>query len=103
VLATLATQPHAVAFIRDRTWRLTTYPHCFVGSEAVQLIVAAWRCTREEAVDLLCKRHHIEREAWLTMHRLMQFGLFEHVVRERGLIDGEFFYRFAGSAAAAER
>jgi hypothetical protein len=158
--------------VQDRRWHFTTYPRCFVGSEAVARIASAWRCSRAEAVELgqalgqlgllvhvvqehpfrdenlfyrlawpetplpvglgelwetlslpggvesttrrylgraypdcwvgrqavdhLCKRHPIDRlQAWLAMHRLMQYGLFEHVVRERPFIDGEFFYRFA--------
>jgi hypothetical protein len=164
--------------IQDRRWRLTSYPRCFVGSEAVARIAAAWRCSREEAVELgqalgrlgllvhvvqehpflddqffyrlawperppavslatawetlslpggleaksrrylgkayadcwvgqeavelLCKRHRIGRlEAWLVMHRLMQFGLFEHVTLDRPFIDGEYFYRFAPTGVAA--
>lgn len=52
----------------------------------------------QQAVDLLCQRHHISRlEAWLLLHRLMQFGLFEHVTRDRPFVDGEFFYRFAAT------
>lgn len=49
-----------------------------------------------QAVDLLVEKHGLDRlDAWLALHRLMQFGLFEHVTRARPFIDGEFFYRFA--------
>ncbi|MBL8326757.1 MAG: hypothetical protein JNJ89_17530 [Rubrivivax sp.] len=51
-----------------------------------------------QAVDLLCDKHGLDRlAAWLAMHRLMQFGLFEHVTRARPFIDGDFFYRFAAT------
>lgn len=57
------------------------YPDCWVG---------------RQAVDLLVGKHGLDRlQAWLALHRLMQFGLFEHVTRARPFIDGEFFYRFA--------
>ncbi|MCW5636046.1 MAG: hypothetical protein KIT17_22105 [Rubrivivax sp.] len=60
------------------------YPDCWLG---------------RQAVDLLCERHRLDRvDAWLALHRLMQFGLFEHVTREHPFIDGEFFYRFATPA-----
>ncbi len=61
------------------------YPTCWVGSEAVDFLVGHF--------DL--KRH----QAWVLGHRLMQFGVFEHVVKERPFIDGNFFYRFADDAA----
>jgi hypothetical protein len=51
-----------------------------------------------QAVDLLVGKHGLDRlAAWLALHRLMQFGLFEHVTRARPFIDGEFFYRFAAT------
>ena len=65
------------------------YPDCWIG---------------RNAVDRLCAQHGLDRlEAWLALHRLMQFGLFEHVTRARPFIDGEFFYRFAPTGAPAAR
>lgn len=56
------------------------YPSCWVG---------------QDAVDLLCAQHALARhEGQLVLHRLMQFGVFEHVVAAHGFIDGHFFYRF---------
>lgn len=71
--------------IADRSYLAKTYEACWVGSEAV---------------DFLCARFQSSRhEAWLALHRLMQFGLIEHVVQARPFIDGTFFYRFAGLPA----
>ena len=57
------------------------YPDCWVG---------------RHAVDHLSAQHGLDRlDAWLALHRMMQFGLFEHVTRARPFIDGDFFYRFA--------
>jgi len=71
--------------IADRSYLAKTYPACWVGSEAV---------------DFLCSRYRSSRhEAWLALHRLMQFGLIEHVARARPFIDGTFYYRFAGLPA----
>ena len=67
--------------IEDRSFHAKTYPRCWIGSDAV---------------DLLVSRHSLERhQAWIVLHRLMQFGVFDHAVHERPFIDGHFFYRFA--------
>jgi hypothetical protein len=64
----------------DRNYHGKTYPACWVG---------------QEAVDLVCSQRNLTRhESELLLHRLMQFGLFEHVVSEHGFVDGHFFYRF---------
>jgi hypothetical protein len=64
----------------DRTYRRKTYAGCWVG---------------KDAVDALCAKLSVTRhESQLILHRLMQFGYFEHVVREYGFIDGNYFYRF---------
>ena len=43
--------------IKDRKWLLSTYPKCFVGSEAVEYLVKQKKCqTREEGVNLLSKK-----------------------------------------------
>ena len=68
--------------ISDRSHLGKLYPRCWVGSQAV---------------DELVSRHALQRhEAWLLLHRLMQFGLIEHVTSSRPVIDGHFFYRFTG-------
>jgi hypothetical protein len=68
--------------VADRSHLGKVYPQCWVGSDAV---------------DLLVSRHGLPRHgAWLLLHRLMQFGLIEHVTQSRPVIDGNFFYRFTG-------
>lgn len=68
--------------LADRSDLARVYPACWVGHEAVDWLVA---------------RHRLDRvDAWLVLHRLMQFGLVEHVVHARPFIDGPFFYRFTG-------
>lgn len=71
--------------VADRSHLGKPYPRCWVASEAV---------------DLLVSRHGLPRhDAWLLLHRLMQFGLIEHVTRSRPVIDGNFYYRFTGLTA----
>ena len=68
--------------VADRNHLGKPYPHCWIGAEAIDVLVA---------------RHRLQRhEAWLLLHRLMQFGLIEHVTNSRPVIDGHFFYRFSG-------
>lgn len=56
------------------------YPDCFVG---------------EDAVSLLVDRHGLHRvDAWLALQRMAQWGWIDHVTRERPFIDGHFFYRW---------
>jgi hypothetical protein len=65
--------------VADRAWHGRTYAGCWVGEQAVAATAAA---------------HGLSRlQASLVLQRLMNLGLFEHVVQERPLIDGEFFYR----------
>lgn len=68
--------------IADRNHLGRSYPRCWVGSAAI---------------DLMASRFGLPRhDAWLLLHRLMQFGLIEHVTRSRPVIDGNFYYRFTG-------
>eukprot|EP01102_Stenamoeba_stenopodia_P015997 TRINITY_DN5530_c0_g1_i3.p1 TRINITY_DN5530_c0_g1~~TRINITY_DN5530_c0_g1_i3.p1 ORF type:complete len:335 (+),score=78.57 TRINITY_DN5530_c0_g1_i3:339-1343(+) len=67
--------------LKDRTWYLSTYKNCFVGSEAV-----AW----------LSKELKVDAEA-ATAHgqELMNAGYFKHVVDiDKPLLNGYYFYRF---------
>lgn len=65
----------------DRSYLGKDYPSCWIG---------------KEAVSVLCEKRSITRhEGELILHRLMQFGFFEHVVSEHGFVDGNFFYRFS--------
>lgn len=69
--------------VADRAYLGTAYPHCWVGEQAVDVIVAHQPMPRHEA-------HRI-------LHRLMSLGLFRHVVDEQPFVDGNFFYRFNGA------
>lgn len=72
--------------VRDRTWRLTNYPCCFVGSQAVDwLIVHKYAKSREDAVAIGA--------------RLLSAGEFSHVLNEHPFKDAKLFYRFADASA----
>jgi hypothetical protein len=74
--------------VADRSHLGKPYPRCWVGSEAV---------------DLLVSRHGLQRhDAWLLLHRLMQFALIEHVTHSRPFIDGNFYFRFTGQPVDAK-
>lgn len=64
----------------DRSYLGKTYPNCWIGQEAVNLLSEMRSMTRHEGE--------------LLLHRVMQFGLFSHVLGEHGFIDGHYFYRF---------
>ena len=68
--------------VADRDYLGTSYPHCWVGAQAVDAIVAHRPMPRHQA-------HRI-------LHRLMSLGLFRHVIDAQPFIDGNFFYRFNG-------
>jgi hypothetical protein len=66
--------------IADRRHRLTTYPRCFVGRQAVDWLVAHEVQTREEAVAV--------------GQRLVAGGVIHHVLDEHPFRDDDLFYRF---------
>ena len=66
--------------VADRAYLGTNYPSCWVGAQAVDVLVAHRAMPRHQAHRLL--------------HRLMSLGLFRHVVDEQPFVDGNFFYRF---------
>lgn len=77
---------HALMLVRetisvaDRTYLGTVYAHCWVGSDAVNVI---------------CQKYALSRHAsHLVLHRLSQFGLLVHVVNGQPFIDGNYYYRF---------
>jgi Domain found in Dishevelled, Egl-10, and Pleckstrin (DEP) len=72
--------------VADRSHRGRGYPACWIGSEAIDLIAAAFDGRRAAAR--------------LALQRLMQLGFIEHVVHEQPLLDGHFFYRFTTEIAA---
>jgi hypothetical protein len=67
--------------VADRVYHMTTYPECFVGSEAVDCIVRETGLPRTAAVE--------------AGQALLAAGEIYHVVREQPFLDGRFFYRFA--------
>jgi hypothetical protein len=75
--------PGALA-VADRSWRGRAYPACWVGSEAVDAVIASFGGPRARAR--------------LALQRLMQLGFIEHVVHEQPLHDGHYFYRFTTTA-----
>jgi hypothetical protein len=70
----------AVLPVRSRLYRGRSYANCWVGQEAVDRVAQRWSVDRVDA--------------WIVLHRLGAWGCFEHVLRERPFIDGEFFYRW---------
>jgi hypothetical protein len=70
----------------DRVHNLTTYPACFLGSDAVTWMAAHHRVSRDKAVRL-----------GRALHALRLLG---HVVHEHGFEDAGYFYRAAVSTAA---
>jgi len=71
--------------IRDRRHLFSVYPHCFVGREAVDWMVAQLGLSREEAIDL--------------GQMLFERGTLRHVLDEHPFRDDNLFYRFCGDAA----
>jgi lauroyl/myristoyl acyltransferase len=77
-LKTLKT--NEATMVKDRMYGSKTYTQCFVGSEAVDLLVNTFNLTRLDAT--------------IVMQRLHNLRLFGHVVGEHGFEDGKLFYVF---------
>lgn len=73
--------------VADRSYLGKIYPQCWIGSEAVDWLVARNQLARHEA--------------WMVLQRLEQFGLLEHVVQEHDVKDGMYYYRFTRPAVSA--
>ncbi len=69
----------------DRSYRLTTYPACHTGVEAVDWLTRRFRVTRERAAGL--------------GQDLQALGLLQHVVHEQPFADLPNFYRVTQSGA----
>ena len=69
--------------VRDRTWRLHAYPHCFVGSEAVRWLMEGFDRPRHEAIAI--------------GQALGALGLIVHVTYDHPFLDEHLFYRLAWS------
>ena len=67
--------------IRMRSWRLKKYPHCFVGREAVPIVIANGFAENElQAVSF--------------MNQLVDLKLIEHVENEHQFENKYLFYTF---------
>ena len=67
--------------VADRRYRLTVYPACFRGDEAVDWLMTELVLSRPQAVRMGQRLH---------AHRLIR-----HVLDEHDFADAELFYRFA--------
>ena len=83
----LADTMEASLEIKDRSYRMTNYAHCFLGSEATGWLERRFRLSRDEAV----------RQG----NAMVSLGLLVHVVQEHPFRDEPRFYRMAVSAAGA--
>ncbi|MBP0017107.1 MAG: mechanosensitive ion channel [Cyanobacteria bacterium SBLK] len=66
--------------IKDRRYRLKTYPRCFIGAELVDWLMARETCSREEAIAI--------------GEHLRQRGIIHHVTDEHPFLDEYLFYQF---------
>ena len=70
----------------DRTYRLKSYPSCFLGSDAVTWLSAHFKLKRDVALDV--------------GRALEKLGFVSHVVHEQPFADAPNFYRTALSTSA---
>jgi predicted ATPase len=72
-------------WVKSRTYRLKTYPKCFIASHAVDYMVKEGFCTsREEAVEL---GQELQNE----------LGLWHHVCNDHQFEDKYFFFRYSAT------
>jgi Domain found in Dishevelled, Egl-10, and Pleckstrin (DEP) len=72
----------------DHTHRLTNYPACFLGTEAVQWLRNQFQSSADTAVQI--------GQALLSM------GLMHHVLHEHGFENTEYYYRLDATANTAQ-
>jgi Domain found in Dishevelled, Egl-10, and Pleckstrin (DEP) len=72
----------------DRIHRLTAYPACLLGSEAVQWLRSQFQCSTANAVQ--------------TGQALLSMGLIHHVVHEHDFENAEYYYRLDATANTAQ-
>jgi len=76
--------------VKDRTYRLSKYPSCFVGKEAVDFMINDGLTTsRDEAVQL-------------GQCIMAELGIFEHVTRDHVFADEYLFYHFVDRGDVAQ-
>ncbi|PXF50012.1 CBL-interacting protein kinase 23 [Gracilariopsis chorda] len=66
--------------VQDRKWRFSSFPSCFVGSEAVLWICNYLSCSTEEAIELGQSFH--------------EAGAFHHVCRDHSFKNEHLYYRW---------
>lgn len=84
----LAQQLQGQLDIRDRTYRLKTYPQCFVASDAVRGIAKAFGCSHAQAVAI--------------GQDLGALGLLEHVTHDHAFDDADLYFRMCVSNTVDE-
>lgn len=79
----LAQKLRSLFDVRDRTYRLKTYPQCFVGEQATATIALAFRCSPTQAVSL--------------GQDLGTLGLLEHVTDDHAFENAHLYFRWGVS------
>ena len=72
----------------DRSYRLSSYPACFLGSDAVKWLRGQFGCSSQIAVQI--------------GQALQKLGLIHHVVHEHAFEDQAFFYRLDATARTSQ-
>jgi len=72
--------------LAERTHLGKVYPRCFVGSDAVDWLMARYRLPLGAAETV--------------GQRLLDLGVLHHVLDEHGFVEGRFFYRFRADEVA---
>lgn len=72
--------------IEERNYLSKTYPRCFIGSEAVDWMAA--RCGLSVGA------------AETIGERMLELGIFHHVLDEHGFLEGRYYYRFRADESA---
>lgn len=85
-LAKWAATVESIVKVADRKHNFTTYPNCFVGSDAITAIVASKSLPPQNRTD-----------GRLFLNKLMKVGYLCHVTHEHAVEDKKLFYRFMSS------
>ena len=89
-LEQIAARFKAGVTVKDRTYRFSKYPSCFVGEEAVDFMINdGITSTRDEAVQL-------------GQSIMSDLGIFEHVTRDHVFADDYLFYHFVDRGDVAQ-
>ena len=89
-LAVAMVQVEPCLVLEDRRYNLTTYPQCFIGADAVNMLVGKKIMpTREKAAKLL--------------NKLLQVGFIEHVTGDHDFKDKKLFYNVVSRKRLQEK